>query len=83
MPSGGSIGRGAGVERNGMVMDQRYVDTVRACKVILRNMDHLDESITDGQRAEIRRLLFKVYDRVTMFLEGDEPEDDDALADEE
>ena len=64
-------------------MDQRYVDTVRACKVILRNMDHLDESITDGQRAEIRRLLFKVYDRVTMFLEGEEPEDDDLLADEE
>src|SRR5262249_53393712 len=65
------------------VMDQRYVDTVRACKVILRNMDHLDDSITDGQRVEIRRLLFKVYDRMTLFLEGEEPEDDDGFADEE
>jgi hypothetical protein len=53
-------------------MDQRYVDAVRACKVLLRNMDYLDEAMTDGQREEITRLLFKVYDRLAMFLEGEE-----------
>lgn len=55
-------------------MDQRYVDTVRACKVILRNMDHLEDAITEGQREEITRLLYKLYDRVAQFLE-DEDED--------
>ena len=52
-------------------MDQRYVDTVRACKAILRNMDHLDETITDGQRSELCRLLHKVRHGVEQFLEGD------------
>lgn len=63
-------------------MDQRYVDTVRACKTLLRNMDYLDDAITDGQRQEITRLLFKVYDRVTLFLEGEDDEGYDG-ADEE
>jgi len=51
-------------------MDQRYVDTVRACKVILRNMDYLEESITDGQKAEIGRLMWKVHERLSLFLDG-------------
>lgn len=62
-------------------MDQRYVDTVRAFKVILRNLDHLDETITEGQRDEITRLIFKVHDRLALFLEGEE--DDGAFAGEE
>ena len=49
-------------------MDQKYVDTVRACKAILRNMSYLDDTITDGQRSELNRLLFKVKDRVEHFL---------------
>lgn len=57
-------------------MDQRYVDTVRACKAILRNMEHLDDSITDGQRMELSRLLYKLRDRLEMFLE---PEADEGL----
>lgn len=65
-----------------MDMDQRYVDTVRACKVILRNMDYLDEAITDGQRQEITRLLFKVYDRLAVFLD-EENADDGTLVGEE
>ncbi len=63
-------------------MDQRYVDTVRACKVILRNLDHLEETITEGQREEIIRLVLRVYDRLTLFLEEGE-EDDGAYAGEE
>jgi len=63
-------------------MDQRYVDTVRACKVILRNMDHLDEEMTDGQREEISRLLFKLYDRVTLFLEGEDEDYGDLVGEE-
>ena len=59
-------------------MDQRYVDTVRACKVILRNMDHLEENITEGQREEIIRLMLKVYDRLTLFLEEEEDDGTDA-----
>ena len=57
-------------------MDQRYVDTVRACKAILRNMEHLDDTITDGQRMELSRLLHKVRDRLEQFLE---PEADEGL----
>jgi hypothetical protein len=53
-------------------MDQKYVDTVRACKVILSNLDHLDESSTFGQRAELERLLVKVMDQVHRFLDADE-----------
>jgi hypothetical protein len=52
-------------------MDQRYVDTVRACKAILRNMEHLDETITDGQRSELNRLLHRLRDRVELFLEAE------------
>jgi len=63
-------------------MDQRYVDTVRACKVILRNMDHLDEEMTDGQREEISRLLFKLYDRLTLFLEGENEDYGDLVGEE-
>jgi hypothetical protein len=55
-------------------MDQRYVDTVRACKAILRNMGPLEETITDGQRSELSRLLFKVRDCVEQFL-ADEADD--------
>lgn len=55
-------------------MDQRYVDTVRACKAILRNMDHLDDTITDGQRTELNRLLQRVRDCVEQFLEADPDE---------
>jgi len=57
-------------------MDQRYVDTVRACKAILRNMDTLDDTITEGQRMELSRLLFKLRDRLELFLE---PEADEGL----
>ena len=53
-------------------MDQRYIDTVRACKVILHNMDYLDDSVSFGQRAELERLVMKVRDRLNDFLEADE-----------
>lgn len=53
-------------------MDQRYVDTMRACKVLLRNMDHLDEAITTGQRSELNRLLRKVRDRVERFIDDED-----------
>ncbi len=59
-------------------MDQRYVDTVRACKVLLRNMDYLEEAITEGQRDEITRLLLKVYDRVVLFLDEEGEDGSDA-----
>ena len=52
-------------------MDQRYVDTVRACQAILRNMEHLDDTITDGQRLELNRLLQKVRNCVQQFLEAE------------
>jgi hypothetical protein len=64
-------------------MDQRYVDTVRACKVILRNMHYLEESITDGQKEEISRLLWRIQHRLGEFLNGDGEEDDGAIAGEE
>ncbi len=57
-------------------MDQRYVDTVRACKAILRNMERLEDTITEGQRMELNRLLYKVRDRLERFLE---PEADEGL----
>lgn len=56
-------------------MDQRYVDTVRACKAILRNIDHLDETVTYGQRAELSRLLYKVRSCLDQFLTADEGDD--------
>ena len=52
-------------------MDQKYVDTVRACKVILHNLDHLDDSTTFGQRAELKRLFFRLLDQMTRFLDAD------------
>ena len=52
-------------------MDQRYVDTVRACKVILHNVDHLDESTTFGQRSELERLFLKVMEQLSGFLDAD------------
>ena len=56
-------------------MDQRYLETVRACKAILRNMSPLDDSITDGQRSELNRLLFKVKECVENFLLSGEWDD--------
>ena len=56
-------------------MDQRYVETMRACKAILRNMNHLDDSITEGQRAELKRLLYKVQDCLDRFLLADEADE--------
>lgn len=58
-----------------MAMDQRYVDTIRACKAILRNMDHLEENITQGQRAELNRVLFKLRNRVENFLNADDADE--------
>jgi len=56
-------------------MDQRYVDTVRACKAILRNMDYLDETITEGQRSELSRLLTKVGHSINLFLALEESDE--------
>ncbi len=56
-------------------MNQRYVETVRACKAILRNISHLDDTITDGQRSELNRLLFKVKGSVEQFLLTEESDD--------
>ncbi|MEE8396472.1 MAG: hypothetical protein V3S29_10495 [bacterium] len=53
-------------------MDQKYIETVRACKVILRNLDHLDDTATLGQRAELERLMLKVADRLNLFLDAEE-----------
>ena len=55
-------------------MDQRYVDTVRACKAILRNMEYLDDTIAAGQRDELNRLLHKVRSCVGVFLEAEADE---------
>jgi hypothetical protein len=52
-------------------MDQRYVDTIRACKVILHNIDHLDDSTTFGQRSELERLFRKVLEDLNEFLDAD------------
>ena len=52
-------------------MDQKYVDTVRACKTLLSNLDHLDDSATSGQRSELERLLVKVMERAHRFLDSD------------
>lgn len=55
-------------------MDQRYIDTVRAMKTILHNLDHLDEDITYGQRRELERLVFKVRECLEVFLGAGEDE---------
>jgi hypothetical protein len=51
------------------VMDQRYVNTVRACKVLLRNLDLLEETITLGQRTELTRLIEKLRLKLDEFLD--------------
>ncbi len=55
-------------------MDQRYVDTIRACKVLLRNLDFLDETITLGQRTELHRLIEKLRIKLDVFLDEEEDE---------
>lgn len=55
-------------------MDQRYVDTVRACKVLLRNLDQLDETITLGQLTELTRLIEKLRLKLDEFLDEDSDE---------
>jgi len=52
-------------------MDQRYVETVRACKLLLRNLDRLEDEITPGQRKELSRLIFKVQERLYFFLNAE------------
>jgi hypothetical protein len=55
-------------------MDQRYIDTVRAMKVILHNLDHLDMEVTYGQRRELERLIHRVKDCLDEFLNAGEDE---------
>ena len=55
-------------------MDQRYIDTVRAMKVILHNLDHLDMEITYGQRRELERLVQRVREVLDGFLNAGEDE---------
>jgi len=55
-----------------LAMNQQYINTVRAIKLILHNLDHLEEEITDGQRAELERLVIKLTQRLDVFLEGDQ-----------
>ena len=51
-------------------MDQRYVDTVRAMKVVLNNLNHLDSEVTAGQRRELERLIRRLQDGLDHFLEA-------------
>jgi len=53
-------------------MDQRYVDTIRACKVIIRNLEQLEETITLGQRTELHRLIEKLQLKLQEFLDEDD-----------
>ena len=53
-------------------MDQRYLETVRCCKTLLRNLDYLDENITYGQRDELSRLFQKVQQALGGFLISEE-----------
>lgn len=55
-------------------MDQRYVDTVRAMKTILHNLDHLDDDVTYGQRRELERLILRLRDSLDHFLVAGEDE---------
>ncbi len=55
-------------------MDQRYVDTVRAAKVVLNNLEHLDSEVTDGQRRELGRIFRRLRDGLDQFLEAGEDE---------
>jgi hypothetical protein len=56
------------------VMDQRYIDTVRAMKVIIHNLDHLDTEVTYGQRRELERLVHRVREVLDGFLNAGEDE---------
>ena len=56
-------------------MDQRYVDTMRACKVILHNLEHLDESISIAQRMELERVLEKLMVHVQVFLDAEDQDE--------
>jgi hypothetical protein len=62
-------------------MDQKYVDTVRACKVLIRNLEHLEETLTLGQRTELERLIEKLQLKLDQFL--DEENNDAKWAGEE
>jgi hypothetical protein len=53
-------------------MDQRYVNTIRACKVIIRNLEQLEETITLGQRTELHRLIEKLQLKLEEFLDEDD-----------
>jgi hypothetical protein len=55
-------------------MDQHYIDTVRALKTILHNLDRLDGEISDGQRRELQRLIFKVRECLDAFINAEEDE---------
>ncbi|MCZ6471890.1 MAG: hypothetical protein O6934_00480 [SAR324 cluster bacterium] len=69
IPAGNGIPQD--VATSGVTMDQRYVNTIRACKVILHNIDHLDDSTTFGQRSELGRQFIKVMKQMNQFLEAD------------
>lgn len=53
-------------------MDQKYIDTIRACKVLLNNLEHLEISVTVGQRAELERMMYRVVEGIHRFLEADD-----------
>lgn len=56
-------------------MDQRYVDTVRALKVIQHNLDYLEDAMTPGQRTELNRLVLKLRDGLEDFLQADKTDE--------
>ncbi len=53
-------------------LNQRYVDTVRACKTILHNTSHLDQTISAAQRHELNRLFAALQQDVARFLTAEE-----------
>ena len=55
-------------------MDQRYIDTVRALKTILHNLDKLDLEVSEGQRRELERLIHKVRECLDAFINAEEDE---------
>jgi hypothetical protein len=55
-------------------MDQRYIDTVRAMKTILHNLDRLDTELSYGQRRELERLIFKLRECLDGFIHAGEDE---------
>jgi hypothetical protein len=55
-------------------MDQRYIDTVRALKTILHNLDKLEMEVSDGQRRELERLILKVRDSLDAYINAEEDE---------